>query len=66
MKVFLSFFVLILVLSSCGKEEIVSENGKQDFLVETKLWEDFEGGITLEKSGVVSSSQDIALSSQAS
>ena len=66
MKVFLSFFVLVVVLSSCGKEELVSENGKQDFLVETKLWEDFSGWITLEKSGIVSSSQDIQLSSQAS
>lgn len=66
MKVFLSAFLFLLLLSSCGKEEIVSENGKQDFFVETKLWEDFSGSLTLEKSGVVSSSQDIQLSSQAS
>ena len=41
-----------MVLSSCGKEEIVSENGKQDFLVETKLWEDFETvQVGMERSG---------------
>lgn len=66
MKVFFSFLFLSFFLLSCGKSGDTLESTKQDFLISTQPWTDFSGAVSLEKTGKVSSSQDIQLTSQAS
>lgn len=57
----------ILVLSSCwDSEKEITETSKSDFYVETALWSEFSWGITFEKTGQVSSSQDISLTANTS
>ena len=65
-KIFLCI-MCILVLSSCwDSEKEITETSKSDFYVETALWSEFSWGITFEKTGQVSSSQDISLTANTS
>ncbi len=50
-------------LSSCWKEELSTE--KKDFIVETKAFESFDWKFIIEKTGKISSKQDILLTSKA-
>ncbi len=67
MKKIISTSLIVLLISSCsfwGEDSGVSTE-KQDFFVETKLWSSFQNESILEKTGRVSSSQDIQLTSNA-
>lgn len=67
MKKFVSMLLLVTILSSCWKEVVeLVDQGKQDFFVDIKTWSEFSGVSELEKTGRVSSSQDILLTANAS
>lgn len=66
MKQLFSFCLLCLFLVSCGNADEIVQDQKQDFFIQTQKYEDFSQELSLEKSGKVSSSQDIQLTSQAS
>ncbi len=66
MKRIFSFIFLSIFLVSCGVDETLTEDEKQEFFISTKLGRDLSWNILLEKSGKVTSSQDIQLTSQAS
>lgn len=67
MKKYISILLLTSFLVSCWwTEEIVKENKKTDFFVETKLGSEFSGETSFVKTGKVSASQDIILTSNAS
>lgn len=64
----ISILILILIfLNSCWKEEeLISEEVKQDFFIETQKGEDFTSGPSFKKVGRISSQSEISLSAQAS
>jgi len=64
-KIALSIWILLLIAWCSSNDEVVVSTEKQDFIVETKLWSEFQDSSFLEKSGRVSSSQDILLTSNA-
>ncbi|NDK10236.1 HlyD family efflux transporter periplasmic adaptor subunit [Candidatus Gracilibacteria bacterium] len=64
-KIALSIGILLLIAGCSSNDEVVVSTEKQDFIVETKLGSEFQDSSFLEKSGRVSSSQDILLTSNA-
>lgn len=66
----LLILLLWLTLNSCWEEasgnEIPVEPEKRDFFIETKKYSDFDNEATLDKTGVLSSTQNITVSSNAS
>jgi len=65
MKKYSLLLALLFILLSCGKEEVVEEVEKKDFIVETKSFTGFTMNTFLEKTGKIASSQEISVSSQA-
>ncbi|MFK7780243.1 MAG: biotin/lipoyl-binding protein [Candidatus Gracilibacteria bacterium] len=66
MKKILYILILSLFLFSCSNEIEEMEVVKKDFFIETKKIDDFPKDLAFKKTGKVSSSQDIKLSSQVS
>jgi len=67
MKKLCTLMLLVCFLVSCGKETVEEvSNEKSDFFVQTTLGSQFSGDTALEKTGKVSSSQDINLTANAS
>lgn len=65
MKKIFTLLVLLLFINSCSNQEIIWENEKKDFLIETKKIADFSNNTFLEKTAKISSSQNINLTSLA-
>ncbi|MDQ7022491.1 MAG: hypothetical protein Q9M97_03010 [Candidatus Gracilibacteria bacterium] len=67
MKKLLILLSLSLTFFSCGKAENTEEieNKKESFEIELELFKNFEGTFQIEKTGKISPSQDIILSSKA-
>lgn len=70
MKKIISILLIISFLASCWSSDIVvedinQENTKTDFYIETKNFSDFWNDYEIKKTGKISSSQDIVLSSKA-
>ena len=65
MKKYSLLLALLFILLSCGKEEVVEEVEKKDFIVETKSFTGFTMNTFLEKTVKIASSQEISVSSQA-
>lgn len=66
MKKIISFFLLLVFFTSCAKETVTLTPEKQNFIVQTQTADEFSGVVELEKTGRVSSSQDILLTANAS
>ncbi|QFR39106.1 HlyD family efflux transporter periplasmic adaptor subunit [Candidatus Gracilibacteria bacterium 28_42_T64] len=65
MKKIIACIVLPFFLVSCGGADIIEDDIKKDFLLETKSFSEFNNVATLVKTGKLGSSQDISLSSNA-
>lgn len=65
MKKIILLVCCIFFISSCWREEVVSEGQKQEFLVEVKKWDAFVWNFDLKKTGKIRSSQDILLTGTA-
>ncbi|NUJ97789.1 HlyD family efflux transporter periplasmic adaptor subunit [Candidatus Gracilibacteria bacterium] len=70
-NIYIYLLLITLLLSSCGKQGDLSETGsgasdKKNFLIEVKKMGDLSQGAFLEKTGKISSTQEIKLASQAS
>lgn len=63
-KIFIILFFTLLLFSCSNEDEIIEKIVKQDFYIETKNVSDFWNWLILKKTWKISSSQDIALTSQ--
>lgn len=65
-KILLLPFLLLFFIVSCSWDEVeVKQSEKKDFFIETKSFWDFSNQAMLEKTWILSSSQDITLNSNA-
>ena len=65
MKQIFTVLFLWIFLTSCTSQTLTQTPGKQEFIVNTQSGQDFSGSMELEKTGKVSSSQDILLTANA-
>ncbi len=57
--------ISLLLLTSCWEEESITQEEKQDFIVEVQSFSGFTNQTYLDKSGKIDSSQNISLTAQA-
>ena len=64
MKKISALIIFTLLLTSCWWEEVIKEEQKKDFTIETKFFGDFSKETYIKKTWKVNSTQDLSISSQ--